>query len=96
MHTPRNIEYFVACSYFKDAENKGLKLQSGNIETSIWLHKEKINLDLVIDIARNFPDSKTFIIAQGENKGFYIYSNKKRTCIKLENESSVFEHAESA
>ncbi|MFA9390626.1 MAG: hypothetical protein ACERKD_12510 [Prolixibacteraceae bacterium] len=96
MHTTQQIEYIIACSHFEDAENKGLKLIQGQFETSLWLHKEGINLDLVIETARNFPDSKTFIIAKGPNKGFYVYSNQKKICIKLVHESNVFTHAVSA
>ncbi|MDA3929402.1 MAG: hypothetical protein PF541_10620 [Prolixibacteraceae bacterium] len=96
MHTTQNIEYIIARHNFEDAEIRGLKLSPGNINTNIWLHKEAINYDLVVETARRFPDSKTFIIADGINKGFYIYSTLKQVCIKLVNESKAYTHAESA
>ena len=96
MHTTQQIEYIIARNHFQEAENRGLKLVPGRIETNIWLHKEGINLDLVIETARNFPDSNTFIIADGPNRGFYIYSNKQKVCIKLVNDTCTFNHAESA
>ena len=96
MHTTQQIEYIIARSHFQDAESRGLKLVPGRFETSLWLHKEGINLDLVIETARNFPDSNTFIIADGPNKGFYIYSDKKKVCVKLVNKTNSFIHAESA
>lgn len=95
-HTRKQIEYFVARSYFEDAEQRGLKLQQGHIDTSIWLHKEGINLDTVLETAKNFNDAKTFIIADGINKGFYIYSTSQKACIKLVNQTSIYTHAESA
>jgi hypothetical protein len=96
MHTTQEIEYILARHHFEDAENKGLKLIPGAFETNIWLHREGINLDYVIEIARRFPDARTFIIANGMNRGFYIYSNLKKICIKLINKSQTFSHAESA
>lgn len=96
MHTTQQIEYIIARSHFRDAEIRGLKLVPGNFETSIWLHKEGINLDLVIETARNFPDSNTFIIAEGPNKGFYIFSDQKKVCIKLVDKTNAYLHAESA
>lgn len=96
MHTTQQIEYIIARHHFEEAESKGLKMIPGNFETSIWLHKEGINLDLVIETARNFPDSKTFIISDGPNRGFYVYSNQKKVCIKLVNETNAYTHAESA
>lgn len=96
MHSTQEIEYIIARHHFEEAENKGLKLIPGNFETNLWLHHEGINLDHVIEIARRFPDARTFIISQGLNKGFYIYSNQKKVCIKLVNKRNAFEHAESA
>lgn len=96
MHTTQQIEYIIARSYFQEAENRGLKLQPGHLDTSIWLHKEKINLDFVIETAKQFSDAKTFIIADGLHRGFYIYSTQKNVCIKLVNETAVYQHAESA
>lgn len=96
MNNTQQIDYFEACSIFKDAEIRGLKLQPGHIDTSIWLHKEKINFDFVRETAKRYPDSKVFIIASGANKGFYIYSSSHASCLKLVTESFAFEHAVSA
>lgn len=96
MHYTEPINYIDANNLFRDAENNGLNLLPGQFETRFWLHNEKINLDFVLETAKRFPDSKTFIIASGINKGFYIYSTSKNTCLKLVNTTSVFEHAESA
>lgn len=96
MHTTQEIEYIIACNRFEEAENKGLKLTQGQLKTNIWLHNEGINLDFVIETARNFSDSRTFIISDGIHKGFYIYSTQKKVCIKLVNKTKVFTHAESA
>lgn len=96
MHTTKNIEFFLAQRFFEDAKQRGLKLTEGSFDTRIWLHNEGINLDLVIETAKNFPDAKTFIIANGINKGFYIYSSTKKACIKLVNKTQAFAHAESA
>lgn len=96
MHTTQQIEYIIARNHFQEAELRGYKLIPGRIETSLWLHREGINLDTVIETARNFPDSNTFIIAEGPNRGFYIYSNQKKVCVKLVNIQNPVLHAESA
>ena len=92
----QQVEYIIARARFEEAENKGLKLLPGRFETSLWLHKERINLDSVIEIARNYPDARTFIISDGPNKGFYIYSSQKKLCFKLLSKTPIYTHAESA
>jgi hypothetical protein len=91
MYQTENIEYFIAQSRFNDAEMKGLKLTPGNFDTSIWLHKEKINLNSVIEVAKQFSDAKIFIISEGINKGFYIYSTHQKTCIKFVRKTQIME-----
>lgn len=83
MHQKENIEYFMALSYFNEAELKGQQLFLGNFDTNIWLHKENIHLDTVLDAAKKFADARIFIISRGLNKGFYIYSKQKEQCIRL-------------
>ena len=83
MHQTKNIDYYKAQSYFKEAEKMGQKLYLGNFDTNLWLHKENINLDTVIETAKNFTDSRIFIISEGPYKGFYIYSQLKKSCLKL-------------
>jgi hypothetical protein len=91
MYQTENIEYFIAQSRFNDAEMKGLKLVPGNFDTSIWLHKEEINLNSVVEIAKQFSDAKIFIISEGINKGFYIYSTLQKTCIKFVRKTQIME-----
>jgi hypothetical protein len=83
MHLTENIDYFMAQSFFNDAELKGYKLTPGHFNTNIWVHNEKVNLDEVIKAAKKFTDSRIFIIAEGLHKGFYIYSILEKACIKL-------------
>lgn len=94
MNQAQNIEYYMAQSYFEEAETRNQKLILGNFDTNIWLHKEKINLDLVIEAAKNFSDSRIFIISEGMNKGFYIYSKLKKDCIKLINHNQTIHQAQ--
>ncbi|HKM93318.1 MAG TPA: hypothetical protein VJY41_06685 [Prolixibacteraceae bacterium] len=94
MNLTENVEYYLAQSYFKEAEDRGQKLISGSMDASIWLHKEKINLDFVIETAKNFSDSRIFIISEGEHKGFYIYSNDKKDCLKLISSHQKIKQAE--
>lgn len=94
MYTTKNIEYFKAKHFFSDAEIRGQKLILGNIDTNIWLHKEKINFDYVVEIAKRYNDSCIFIISNGPNRGFYIYSNSQKVCFKLVNESLTINHVE--
>jgi hypothetical protein len=96
MNIAKQIEYLNAKSYFKEAESQGAKLFLGNMNTNFWLHKERINLDFVLESARNFSDSKVFIISEGNNKGFYIYSESRKICLKLTDESLHYSHAEIA
>lgn len=93
MHSTVNIDYHLALSIFNEAEQRNNKLVLGNMDTTIWLHKENLNFDFVIHTAKKFTDSRIFIIANGTYKGFYIYSHLKKTCVKLIETSSIHEHA---
>lgn len=88
MNLTENIDYNLAVSLFDQAEKSGHKLVFGNLDSNFWLHKENINLDFVIKTAKNFSDSRIFIISDGDHKGFYIYSNLKKVCIKLTTSSN--------
>jgi len=90
MHIANPIDYTLAKAFFSEAEIKGQKLTTGNMDTNFWLHKEKINLDVVLNIAKRYTDSKIFIISEGPNKGFYIYSESKKVCVKLIEELPKF------
>jgi hypothetical protein len=92
MHIAKLIDYITAKDLFIKAEEEDRKLTFGNTETNYWLHKEKINLDMVLFQAKRFHDSKIFIIADGQNKGFYIYSDSKKACLKFVEETSDITH----
>ena len=94
MNIARQVEYVNARNSFKDAETRGKKLILGNMNTNFWLHQEKINLDFVRETARRFPDARIFIIAEGTNKGFYIYSEANKCCLQLVDISQKYSHAE--
>lgn len=94
MHNTENIDYFLAQNYFDEAERRGLKLYLGNFDTNLWLHKEHINLDTVIETAKRFTDSRITIISEGVNKGFYIYSKLKKDCVRLSSTSFAIHQAQ--
>jgi hypothetical protein len=96
MNIAKPIEYLNARDYFREAELKGEKLFLGNMNTNFWLHKEKINLDFVLSSARNLSDARVFIISDGNNKGFYIYSESRKICLQLIDDSRHYSHAEIA
>jgi hypothetical protein len=96
MNIAKQIEYLNARNYFKEAETKGKKLILGNMNTNFWLHKEKINLDFVLEAAKSLSDARVFIISEGINKGFYIYSESRKICIQLVDDACHFSHAEIA
>jgi len=96
MNIARPVEYLNARNYFQEAELKGKNLFLGNMNTNFWLHKEKINLDFVLESARNLFDAKVFIISEGSNKGFYIYSETRKMCIQLVDDSHQYPQAEIA
>jgi hypothetical protein len=68
---------------FREAEASGNRWRIGDFPTSKWLQKNHVNLDDVLDFARKFADSKIVIIGEGQHEGFYIYSEKKKTCYKF-------------
>jgi hypothetical protein len=94
MYRAENIDYLMAQQIFKEAERNGNKLVLGNMDTNFWLHKENINFDFVIQTARNYSDSRIFIISEGLNKGFYVYSKLKQNCLKLIQSSHKVSHAQ--
>lgn len=82
------IDYESSIEIFQKAELTGKRLKMGDLRTASWLQKEKINIDVIKDISRNYPDMRIFIIGEGENEGFYIYSKKHETCFKFEHSFS--------
>jgi hypothetical protein len=93
MNIARQIDYGTAVSFFSDAEKRGKKLLLGNMLTRFWLHKERINHEFVLESARRFSDAKVFIVSEGNFKGFYIYSESRRVCLQLINNSAKFAQA---
>ena len=79
-----SIDYHSSLIIFKEAESAGNRLKMGEFQTSTWLQKENINLDVIKDISLSYSDLKIFIIGNGKNEGFYIYSKKYETCFKFE------------
>jgi len=96
MNVARQIEYPNARIYFREAETRGKKLIMGNMNTNFWLHREKINLDFVLETAKRFSDARVFIISDGVYKGFYIYSDTRQMCLQLMDITNKYAHAEIA
>ncbi len=80
----RQIDYSESQDFFRRAEITGCRLRIGDLNTSKWLQKESIKLDDIKNISRNYPDLRIFIIGEGDTEGFYIYSQKQKTCFKFE------------
>ncbi|MDP4186012.1 MAG: hypothetical protein Q8862_12740 [Bacteroidota bacterium] len=77
------VDYEQIMIRFQEAEESGLRLKLGDLDTSEWLQQERINQDDLVEASREFPDPRNFIIASGESKGFYVYSNKNKSCIRI-------------
>ncbi|PTN09410.1 hypothetical protein [Mangrovibacterium marinum] len=80
----RHIDYHSSLEIFNQADRTGRRLKLGDIKTSQWLQKENIKLDDIKSISQKLPDLRIFIIGEGDTEGFYIYSQKKETCLKFE------------
>jgi hypothetical protein len=78
------IAFDEAMQSFIDADVKGSRLRLGDFPTSKWLQENSINLDLVVEFSKNFPDSKIVVIGEGPSEGFYIYSQKKKSCYRFQ------------
>ncbi|MGV8090318.1 MAG: hypothetical protein AB2L24_00450 [Mangrovibacterium sp.] len=80
----KTVDYKLSQEIFHKATITGRRLTIGEMKTSQWLQKNHINMGLIKDISRDYPDLRVFIIGEGETEGFYIYSQKKETCFKFE------------
>ncbi len=80
----KEVDYKLSQEIFHKATITGRRLTIGEMKTSQWLQKKQINMDLIKDVSRNYPDLRVFIIGDGETEGFYIYSQQKETCFKFE------------
>lgn len=78
------VNFETALKYFEEAEANGYRWRMGEFSTSKWLQKNNLNLDDVISFSKNMPDPKIVVIGEGPGEGFYIYSQKQKTCFKFE------------
>jgi hypothetical protein len=80
----KEIPFDSALKFFEEAEANGNRWRLGDFSTSKWLQKNNVNLDYIVDFSKNLPDSKIVVIGEGQTEGFYIYSQKQKTCYKFE------------
>lgn len=78
------IDFPTALKFFDEADVNGIRLRLGEFPTSKWLQKNNLNLDEIVEFSKNMPDSKIVVIGEGPSEGFYIYSQKQKTCFKFE------------
>ena len=78
------IPYDIAITFFEEAEENGYRWRMGEFSTAKWLQKNNINFDEIVAFSKNMPDSKIVVIGEGVSEGFYIYSQKQKTCYKFE------------
>jgi hypothetical protein len=78
------INFDTALQAFELAEQVGTRWRVGDFSTAQWLQKNTIHLDDIVSSAKNMPDVKIVIIGEGPSEGFYIYSQKLKTCYKFE------------
>ncbi len=78
------VGFESALKFFEEAEANGSRWRLGDFLTSKWLQKNNINLDDIVSFSKNMPDSKIVVIGEGPSEGFYIYSQKQKTCFKFE------------
>lgn len=78
------ISFDEALRFFEEAEGSGHRWRLGDFTTSKWLQKNNVNLDEIVSFSKKMPDSKIVVIGEGASEGFYIYSQKQKTCYKFE------------
>jgi hypothetical protein len=78
------INFEAALKLFDEAEGNGSRWRLGDFPTSKWLQKNSINLDEIVSFSKSLPDPKIVVIGEGLAEGFYIYSQKQKTCFKFE------------
>ena len=78
------IPYDTALTFFEKAEESGYRWRMGDFSTAKWLQRNNINFDEIVAFSKNMPDSKIVVIGEGASEGFYIYSQKQKTCYKFE------------
>ena len=85
----KKISYLESLRIFRKADQLGRRLRLGDLNTSKWLQQQNINLDSIKAISADYPDLRIFIIGEGQNEGFYIYSQQMETCLKFEADYSA-------
>ncbi len=78
------IVFEDALKSFEEAEENGRRWRLGDFSTSQWLQKNNLKLDDIVDFSKSIPDPKIVVIGEGPAEGFYIYSQKQKTCFKFE------------
>jgi hypothetical protein len=78
------ISFDQAILFFEEADKSGFRWRMGDFATSKWLQEKNISFDEVVTFSKNLPDSKIVVIGEGPYEGFYIYSQKQKTCFKFE------------
>ena len=78
------INFDIAIQAFELAEQDGNRWRVGDFTTAQWLQKNSINLDDIVSYSKHMPDVKIVIIGKGPSEGFYIYSQKLKTCYKFQ------------
>jgi hypothetical protein len=76
------IDYRNSILQFEKEEKAGRRFKMGDLKTSLWLKKNNINFEEVMEISNGLPDPRLVIIGEGIFSGFYIYSNKLQICYK--------------
>jgi len=76
------IEYDGTIKNFDNEEKAGRRYKLGELKTSLWLKKNNIKFEDVIEISNQMPDPRLMIIGEGKLNGFYIYSTKLKKCFK--------------
>ncbi len=80
----KKISYLESLKIFRQADQLGRRLRLGDLKTSKWLQRQNINLDNIKAISKDYPDLRIFIIGEGQNEGFYVYSQQLETCFKFQ------------
>ncbi len=76
------IDYNNSLINFEREEKAGRRIRMGELETSIWLQNNRIQLEMIKEISSEMPDPRIVIIKEGEHMGFYIYSHKVKSCYR--------------
>lgn len=76
------IDYNSIILQFEKEEKAGRRYKMGDLKTSLWLKKNNINFEEIMELSNQLPDPRMIIIGEGLYSGIYIYSNKLHTCYR--------------